>query len=104
PSFLGGGAWRSFGPSLMVRVGGIEVAVISHPEQAIDLAQFTSLGIDPIHCATIALKSYHHFRAAFEPIAREVIKVDAGGLGSDAWSRTYRHVRRPIWPLDDIKL
>ncbi|MEI9425748.1 M81 family metallopeptidase [Mesorhizobium sp. Cs1299R1N1] len=103
PSFLGGGAWRSFGPSLMLRVGGIEIGVISRPEQTIDLAQLSSIGIDPLHCATIALKSYHHFRAAFEPIAREVIKVDAGGLGS-AGPRTYRHIRRPIWPLDEIQL
>ncbi|MER8543190.1 M81 family metallopeptidase [Mesorhizobium sp. M1334] len=102
PSFLGGGAMQSFGPSLMVRVGGIEVAVISRREQAVDLAQVTSLGIDPLHCATIALKSSHHFRAAFEPIAREVIMVDGRGmLGSEF---TYRHVRRPIWPLDDITL
>ncbi|MER8583144.1 M81 family metallopeptidase [Mesorhizobium sp. M1423] len=106
PSFLGGGAWRSFGPSLMVRVGGIEVAVISHLEQAVDLAQLTSLGIDPLHCATVALKSYHHFRAAFEPIAREVLLVDGGGvMGRNSLSElVYRHVRRPIWPLDQIKL
>ncbi|NGO56034.1 MlrC C-terminal domain-containing protein, partial [Allomesorhizobium camelthorni] len=103
---MGGGVWQSVGPSLMLRVGGIEVAVISRNEQALDLAQLTSLGIDPLHCATIALKAAHHFRAAFEPIAREVTRVDGGGMGSAArYLRTdYRHVRRPIWPLDDIKL
>ncbi|MER9965137.1 MlrC C-terminal domain-containing protein [Mesorhizobium sp. M0045] len=87
-------------------MGGVEIAVISRTGQATDLAQLTCLGIDPLHCATIALKSYHHFRAAFEPIAREVIRVDGGGMmGSAALSKTeYRHVRRPIWPLDDIKL
>ncbi|RWK76711.1 MAG: M81 family peptidase [Mesorhizobium sp.] len=104
PSFLGGGVWNSFGPSLMLRVGGIEVAVISRNSQGVDLAQLTSLGVDPFHCATIALKSSHHFRAAFEPIAREVLMVDGGGmLGSELLSRLC-HVRRPIWPLDDIKL
>lgn len=106
PSLLGGGAWRSFGPSMMMRVGGIEVAVMSRPEQTVDVAQLTSLGIDPFHCATIALKSYHHFRAAFEPIARDVVSVDGGGMaGSAAMSKAlYRNVRRPIWPLDEIKL
>ncbi|MER8412998.1 M81 family metallopeptidase [Mesorhizobium sp. M1342] len=103
PSFLGGGTWRSFGPCMMMRVGGIEVAVISRPEQTVDLAQLTSLGIDLFHCGTVALKSYHHFRAAFEPIAREVVRVDAGGLGSKT-SRQYRNARRPIWPLDEITL
>ncbi|CDX24837.1 conserved hypothetical protein [Mesorhizobium plurifarium] len=103
PAF-GGGAWRSFGPSLMLRVGGIEIAVISRNDQATDLAQLTSLGIDPFHCATIALKSSHHFRAAFEPIARDVIRVDGGGMLGGALRSAYRHVRRPIWPLDNIKL
>ncbi|SJM32679.1 conserved hypothetical protein [Mesorhizobium delmotii] len=103
---MGGGAWRNCGPSVMLRVGGVEVAVVSRNGQATDLAQLTSLGIDPLHCPTIALKSYHHFRAAFEPIAREVIRVDGGGMDSAAFfPRTdYRNVRRPIWPLDDIKL
>ncbi|MER9426829.1 M81 family metallopeptidase [Mesorhizobium sp. M0317] len=104
PSFQGGGAWRNFGPSLMLRVGGIEVAVISRNEQGTEVAQLTSLGIDPIYCATIALKSSHHFRAAFEPIARDVIRVDGGGMLGGALRSAYRHVRRPIWPLDDIKL
>ncbi|UVK50471.1 M81 family metallopeptidase [Mesorhizobium sp. AR02] len=101
---MGGGAWRSYGPSLMLRAGGIEVAVISGNDQATDLAQLTSLGIDPLHCMTIALKSSHHFRAAFEPIAREVIMVDGGGMLGSALLSSYRNVRRPIWPLDDIKL
>ncbi|WP_292324677.1 MlrC C-terminal domain-containing protein [Mesorhizobium sp.] len=103
PSFLGGGIWNSFGPSLMLRVGGIEIVVISRNGQGADLAQLTSLGIDPLRCATIALKSSHHFRAAFGPVAHEVLMVDGGGtLGSAAMSELiYRHVRRPIWPLDD---
>ncbi|MCO5966023.1 M81 family metallopeptidase [Sinorhizobium meliloti] len=105
PSFLGGGIWNSFGPSLMLRVGGIEIVVISRNGQGVDLAQLTSLGIDPLRCATIALKSSHHFRAAFEPIAREVLMVDSGGLiGSQTASNAvYHHVRRPIWPIDDVK-
>ncbi|MER8724816.1 MlrC C-terminal domain-containing protein [Mesorhizobium sp. M1027] len=59
-----------FGPSLMLRACGIEVALISRNAQAIYLAQLTSLGIDPLHCATVEVP--HHFRAAFEPIARRL--------------------------------
>jgi hypothetical protein len=40
--------------------------------QAVDLAQFTSLGINPTRYRTVAVKSMQHFRAAFEPIARQV--------------------------------
>lgn len=100
---MGGGVWRSYGPSALVRAGGVAIALISRNGQANDLAQLISLGIDPLRRATIAVKSNHHFRAAFEPIAREVITVNGGGLGAAILSRMdYRHVRRPIWPLDDI--
>ncbi len=101
---MGGGVWRSYGPSALLRVGGVAIAVISRNGQANDLAQLISLGVDPLRCATIAVKSNHHFRAAFEPIAREVVTVNGGGLGAAILSRMdYRHVRRPIWPLDDVK-
>lgn len=100
---MGGGVRRSYGLSLRLRVGGIDVIVISNNGQAIDLAQFTSLGVDPIRCATIAVKSMQHFRAAFEPIAREVMEVDTGALCTkDFFSRPYRRIRRPIWPFDEL--
>ncbi|MBM2716263.1 hypothetical protein JQK88_34935 [Mesorhizobium caraganae] len=41
----------------MLHVGGIEVGAISRNDQAIDLAELMSVGVDPLHCATIALKS-----------------------------------------------
>jgi microcystin degradation protein MlrC len=98
---MGGGVRRSYGLSLRLRVGGIDVLVISNNGQAIDLAQFTSLGVDPTRCSTLAVKSMQHFRAAFQPIAREVLEVDTGALCTkDFRSRPYRNIRRPIWPLD----
>lgn len=45
---------------------------------------------------------HHHFRAAFEPMARTVIVVDGGGglTWRDYRSLPYKRVRRPIYPLD----
>ncbi|MBM0206334.1 MlrC C-terminal domain-containing protein [Micromonospora sp. STR1s_5] len=101
---MGGGVRRSYGLSLRLRVGGIDAIVISNNGQAIDLAQFTSLGVDPTCCATIAVKSMQHFRAAFQPIAREILEVDTGALCTkDFFSRPYRRIRRPIWPLDELR-
>lgn len=100
---MGGGAWRNYGLSALLRVGGVEIVVITNNGQATDLAQFTSLGVDPTRKSTVVVKSMQHFRAAFEPIAREVLEVDTGALSTrDFKNRPYRHVRRPIWPLDDI--
>ncbi len=100
---MGGGVWRNLGPSMVLRIGGIDIAVISNNSQATDTAQLTSLGIDPMRKTTIAVKSNHHFRAAFEPLAREVITVDGGGLGSVILRQGgFKRVRRPIWPLDPM--
>jgi microcystin degradation protein MlrC len=100
---MGGGVSRSYGLSARLRVGGLDIVVISNNGQAIDLAQFTSLGIDPTRRATVVVKSMQHFRAAFEPIAREVVEVDTGALCTKTFkARPYRNVRRPIWPLDEI--
>ena len=100
---MGGGVERNYGPSMVFRVGGIDVIVIANNGQATDLTQFTSLGVDPTRYSTVAVKSMQHFRAAFEPIAREVVLVDTGALCSEIYTpELFTRVRRPIWPLDPI--
>src|SRR5712692_10458031 len=100
---MGGGLERDYGPSVVFRVGGIDIIVISNNGQAVDLGQFTSLGIDPTRYTTVCVKSMQHFRAAFEPIGREIILVDTGALCSEIYTpELFDKVRRPIWPLDPI--
>ena len=100
---MGGGVERNYGPSMVFRVGGIDIIVITNNGQAVDLGQFTSLGIDPTRYQTVAVKSMQHFRAAFEPIARHVVLVDTGALCSEIYTPAlFTKVRRPVWPLDPI--
>jgi microcystin degradation protein MlrC len=100
---MGGGVERDYGPSMVFRVGGIDIIVITNNGQAVDLGQLTSLGVDPRHYRTVAVKSMQHFRAAFEPIAREIVLVDTGALCSEIYTpELFTRVRRPIWPLDQI--
>jgi microcystin degradation protein MlrC len=100
---MGGGVWRNYGLSALLRVDDVEIIVITHNGQATDLAQFTSLGVDPARKSTLIVKSMQHFRAAFEPVACEVLEVDTGALSTRNFkTRPYRKVRRPIFPLDDI--
>ncbi len=100
---MGGGVERNYGPSMVFRVGGIDIIVISNNGQATDLAQLTSLGIDPTRYPTVAVKSMQHFRAAFEPIAREVVLVDTGALCSELYApELYDRVPRPVWPIDKM--
>jgi len=101
---MGGGVERNHGPSMVFRVAGIDIVVITNNGQATDLGQFTSLGIDPTRYTTVAVKSMQHFRAAFEPLAREVILVDTGALCQFHYKpELFTKVRRPIWPLDPIE-
>jgi len=89
---------------MVFRVAGIDIVVITNNGQATDLGQFTSLGIDPTRYTTVAVKSMQHFRAAFEPLAREVILVDTGALCQVHYKpELFTKVRRPIWPLDPIE-
>lgn len=97
------GVRQSTGPSAVLRVGGLDILVTSRVMQVIDRQMFAANGIDPRTKTTIGLKSIQHFRAAFEPIARRVVLADSGALASqDYGKRTYRNVRRPIYPLDPI--
>ena len=96
------GLHGSFGPTVVIRVDGIEILVVSIAQQMLDLQQFESFGINPQNKAIIALKSMQHFRAAFEPIAAEVIVCDSGALCTPDYDRLpYRNVPRPIFPLDE---
>jgi microcystin degradation protein MlrC len=91
----------SFGPTVVLRTGGIDVLVISNSTQVLDLAQFRCFGIEPTRRRVVAVKSMQHFRAAFEPIAGRVVVCDSGALCTpDLTKLPYRRARRPIFPLD----
>lgn len=96
-----GGLKQSWGPTAVVQVGDIEILVVSVPSQMLDLQQFRAFGIDPAKKTVVALKSMQHFRAAFEPIAGEVVVCDSGALCTPDLSQLpYVNVPRPIFPLD----
>jgi microcystin degradation protein MlrC len=104
---MNAGVETQMGPTAVLRLGGIEggidVVTISNRIQTIDRQVFLSQGIDPATKNVVVVKSVQHFRAAYEPIAREVIVVDSGGICSPDISRLkFTRLRRPIWPLDGI--
>jgi len=98
---MAGGLKQSWGPTAVIQVGDIEILVVSVRSQMLDLQQFRAFGIDPAKKTIVALKSMQHFRAAFEPIAGEVIVCDSGALCTpDLSLLPYVNVPRPIFPLD----
>ncbi|KVG23663.1 M81 family metallopeptidase [Burkholderia ubonensis] len=95
-----------FGPSVMIQCGNVSVIVVSRRQQPEDREQYRIFGIDPEDVSILACKGINHFRADFEPICRQLIFVDTGGLVSIDFTRfPFKNVRRPIWPLDrDVTL
>ena len=100
---MNAGVETQMGPTAVLRIGGIDVVTISSRIQTIDLQVFLSQGIDPASKSVLVVKSVQHFRAAYGPIAREIVLVDSGGICSPDISRLkFKKLRRPIWPLDGI--
>jgi microcystin degradation protein MlrC len=89
------------GPTAVLDVDGVKVILISYRWQTLDPEMLRFVGIDPAAEKVVVVKSTIHYRAAFEPLAREIIEVDAPGLSSSNLARfAYTRVRRPIFPLD----
>ncbi len=69
----------TLGPMAVLQKGNVRVVVASKKVQAADQEMFRHVGIEPVQQRILALKSSVHFRADFQPIAREVLVVVAPG-------------------------
>jgi microcystin degradation protein MlrC len=100
-SFAGGTV--PLGDSALVRIGGVEVVLITKRTQALGRDLFTGLGVDLAAKRVVSVKSTNHFHAAFAPIAAAVLYTDGGGpIPRDVRKVPYTRVSRPIWPLDEV--
>jgi microcystin degradation protein MlrC len=83
---------------------GVRVVIASRKVQAADQEMFRHVGIEPRRERILALKSSVHFRADFEPIAKEVLVVKAPGPAladptEFKWTKLRKGVRlRPLGP------
>jgi microcystin degradation protein MlrC len=83
---------------------GVRVVLASSKCQAADQAMFRHVGIEPVQQRILALKSSVHFRADFQPIAKEVLVVASPGPAkadpaSFPWTRLRPGLRlRPRGP------
>ena len=67
------------GPMAVLQRGNVRVVLASKKVQAADQAMFRHVGIEPVQQRILALKSSVHFRADFQPLAKEVLVVVAPG-------------------------
>lgn len=91
------------GPTAVLDVNDLKIILISLRWQTLDPEMLRFVGIEPTAERILVVKSSIHYRAAFEPLAHTLIEVDAPGLSSSNLARfTFKHVRRPIYPLDEL--
>jgi microcystin degradation protein MlrC len=97
------GVTVSMGPTAVLDTGKVQIVVVSRHHEPWDQGVFTSVGIDPKTKRYLLLKSRIHYRAGFAPLARATITCDGEGVTtSDNDRLRFRHVRRPIFPLDRL--
>jgi microcystin degradation protein MlrC len=98
------GGFRFFndGPSAAIRSDdGYTIVLTTNAAGSSSLQQFRALGIEPTRMKIIVAKGVHSPRPAMEPIAREMIWVATPGVTTaDLTTFTYRHRRRPLYPLE----
>jgi microcystin degradation protein MlrC len=95
------GVQVDLGRIAVVQCDSVQVLITERAETPIDLNIFRRHGIEPTALQVIGLKGKGHFRAAFEPIAEQIVLVEGPGItGADLSRLNFKHVRRPIWPLD----
>ncbi|GAB5561066.1 MAG: M81 family metallopeptidase [Synoicihabitans sp.] len=91
------------GPSAVVRTGGVTILLTSRKTPPFDLGQYRSQGIEPTEYAVIGVKAAVAHRRAYDPIQGATFFVDTPGpCRSDLTAFPWRHIRRPVWPLDEI--
>jgi microcystin degradation protein MlrC len=96
----------SMGPTVLVRCTerpSLRVLITSAKTAPFDLGQLRSQGIVPEEEDLICVKAAVAHRAAYDPICYASFTVSTPGpCGSDLRDMPYRHVRRPIYPLDPL--
>jgi microcystin degradation protein MlrC len=100
----GGRRVNHMGPTAVVEVEGGNLLVLNslrHPP--FSLGQLTCLGIRPERQRLLVVKAAVAYKAAYAPVAGTIIEADTPGLTAVNPLRfTYRHVRRPLFPLDSM--
>ena len=95
------GGTAHLGPCACVEIDGIRVLLASAKCQMLDLDLFRFLGIEPESMALLVVKSSVHFRAAFTPIASQILVARAPGpMAADPADLPWQHLpaamaRRP---------
>jgi len=90
------------GRSVLFDTGAARIVITERTQEPLDIGVFESVGLDPRTERFLLLKSRMYCRPIFEPLAAGTVECDSRGVtSSDYGLFAFRHVRRPVYPLDD---
>ena len=90
----------SLGEAAAIRIGGVQVILISKRSQTYSPDLFSNMGIDPKQQRILIVKSTNHFYEAFAPIASKIFYAEVDGLyPHDPRTANYSSLKRPVWPI-----
>lgn len=96
------GVTMRFGPTARVKLGNVELTIVSERFQTFDDRPFLMTGCDMSDYDIVGLKSMNHFRAYFAPIADGIVTADTPGMRpANIKNAVFKQVVRPIYPLDE---
>jgi microcystin degradation protein MlrC len=97
------GVLMDMGPTVVLDTGKVEIVVVSRQVEPYDIAPWRHLAIEPRDKRYLMLKSRVHWRAGLGGLARGVVECAGEGVCTSDYSQLqFRHVRRPIYPLDPL--
>jgi microcystin degradation protein MlrC len=99
------GSRDPLGAAVALRVqsaqGCVDIVLNSLRQQVFSPDCFTEMGIGLSDKRLVVVKSTQHFRAGFDPLVVQAVYADTpGSLRANLAELPYRHLRRPLWPLD----
>lgn len=101
------GTMNNLGRTVLVEVGedrNVSVILTENRVQPYDIEVWRHVGAPPERFDILVVKSTNHYRAAYEPLAGEVIPLNSPGLcAMDPEKFDYQNITRPKYPLDDVE-
>ena len=91
----------NFGPTAVIAIGDLRLALRTLPSFEWDTGMYTSIGLPLRQAALVFVKSSSHFRVAFGPHADRILAADTPGATAGNMRRLhFRNVTRPLYPVD----
>lgn len=91
------------GRAAAIRIHGVDVVVTEGRGQTFSPDVYSEFGIDPRSKQILVPKSTVHFFSNFISVSEHILYVDTpGGIDLGFRDISFRHLARPVWPLDPM--